>query len=342
MMVDSDIYDEHQRLKVVESGLYTTVNMKLSEAGGNDQAVANQQPVLIQALMTMFNIVQWPLRAIQTFAMSRRINDHYAAMTLLGLHQGDVPGGADDPGERLHQALRLHRHRRQPLGSPGNGGGQRGHPHHVRADGLRDGRLPGLHLQLPRPRGPGPAPVACVHGQPLPLRPGHGGLPRSPGPGQFALPRPAGGEPRRAVGVPHHPGSSQDGHQGLRPHRRRGAAHRAVRAGADRRDPPGGPQQELDPNAGSHARATDRGQVQAPPRSHAGASAGRDQGAGRHSLPPRQCGRHLHQGPVPEALEACEGQLCRQGQSQARGDDEEGPAGGGGGARQARPAREER
>lgn len=108
MMLDEDIYDEFQKMKIVESGLYSTVNMKLTESnadsGGEARIMIGTTLILaglffapftgglsLAATLTaaglgaslfgagVFSLLEGPFRS---FLMSRRIMDYYAAMTL--------------------------------------------------------------------------------------------------------------------------------------------------------------------------------------------------------------------------------------------------------------------
>jgi hypothetical protein len=91
MMIDSDIWAEHQRLKLVESGLYADVNMKFGDANSDEGGPAR---VLIGLVMTAAGIVTLnPTLAvgglaalaegpIRSFLFSRRVEDFFAAATL--------------------------------------------------------------------------------------------------------------------------------------------------------------------------------------------------------------------------------------------------------------------
>lgn len=79
MMLDSDIYDEFQKMKVVESGLYTTFNMKVTEGPGASPPTFVPIPGLV-GLIT--NTVGLAGSLGREFFLSRRIMDYYAAMAL--------------------------------------------------------------------------------------------------------------------------------------------------------------------------------------------------------------------------------------------------------------------
>jgi hypothetical protein len=79
MMVDEDIYDEKQRMKVVESGLYTTVNMKTGDALNLQSAVLTAAGVLTANLGLLLAGLSTP---VGSFLLSRRVEDHFAAATL--------------------------------------------------------------------------------------------------------------------------------------------------------------------------------------------------------------------------------------------------------------------
>jgi hypothetical protein len=108
MMLDEDIYDEFQKMKIVESGLYSTVNMKVTEANADE---GGQARVAIGAILLLGGIIFAPLTGglslaavltgaglgaslvaagsfsllegpVRSFLMSRRIMDYFAAMVL--------------------------------------------------------------------------------------------------------------------------------------------------------------------------------------------------------------------------------------------------------------------
>lgn len=85
MELDQYIYDEHQKMKVVQSGLYTTVGMKLADAN-SDQGGAIRVGLGALALLTGIGeaaalpaILSGYLKA---FTRSRRVEDYAAAMVL--------------------------------------------------------------------------------------------------------------------------------------------------------------------------------------------------------------------------------------------------------------------
>lgn len=91
MMLDSDIWQEHQKLKVYESGLYADVNMKLGDANSDE---GGPMRVLIGAVMTTIGVATLNVPTtiaglaalsegpIRSFLLSRRVEDYFAAATL--------------------------------------------------------------------------------------------------------------------------------------------------------------------------------------------------------------------------------------------------------------------